>query len=47
MRLAIFFTCNFSVYIFAGFLAIGLLKLDGVAGAEGWRWLFLLEVSFL
>ncbi|KAF9517801.1 hypothetical protein BS47DRAFT_1389517 [Hydnum rufescens UP504] len=30
MRLALFYTCNYSVNIFAGFLAIGLLQLNGV-----------------
>jgi hypothetical protein len=31
--------------ILAGFLAYGLLHMRGVSGQEGWRWLFLLEVS--
>ncbi|KAF9517800.1 hypothetical protein BS47DRAFT_1371236 [Hydnum rufescens UP504] len=43
MRLALFFTCNYSVNIFAGFLAIGLLQLNHVRGYAGWRWLFLIE----
>ncbi|KAF8317202.1 MFS general substrate transporter [Clavulina sp. PMI_390] len=46
MRLAFFFTCNYSVYIFAGFLAIGILKMDRIGGHEGWRWLFLIEALF-
>ncbi|KAF9517770.1 hypothetical protein BS47DRAFT_1371223 [Hydnum rufescens UP504] len=46
MTLAFFFTCNFSVNIFAGFLAIGLLQLNGVRGHAGWRWLFLIEALF-
>jgi hypothetical protein len=30
--------------ILACFLAFGLLHMKGVAGAAGWRWLFLIEV---
>lgn len=33
--------------IIASFLAFGLLHLRGVQGKPGWRWLFLLEVSFV
>lgn len=29
------FRCNYSVHIFAGFLSIGLLQLDGVGGHAG------------
>ena len=32
--------------IIAGFLAVGILHLGGVAGAAGWRWLFLIEGLF-
>ncbi len=28
---------------FAGLLATAILKMDGVAGLAGWRWIFILE----
>ncbi|KAI7780593.1 hypothetical protein LA080_015876 [Diaporthe eres] len=41
-----FFACRFFIGLFMGvasFLAYGILHMRGVAGIEGWRWLFLLE----
>lgn len=28
---------------FGGLLAYGLIKMDGVAGLAGWRWIFIIE----
>jgi len=33
--------------VMGGFLAFGILHLRGVEGQAGWRWLFLIEVTFL
>ncbi|KAH7882337.1 allantoate permease [Phlebopus sp. FC_14] len=43
VRLAIFWMSMYFCGIVAGFLAYGMLHLDGVAGKAGWRWLFLIE----
>lgn len=37
-RLSIFYTVNFSSSTLTAFLAVGLLKMRGVAGYAGWRW---------
>lgn len=31
--------------VVGGLIAAGFLKMDGVAGLEGWRWLYIIEVS--
>ncbi|KAG8811946.1 hypothetical protein FRC19_003484, partial [Serendipita sp. 401] len=46
LRLAIFWVSNHFCDIVSSFLATGLLKMRGVAGKEGWRWLFLIEGIF-
>ncbi|SPO41437.1 related to nicotinamide mononucleotide permease [Pseudozyma flocculosa] len=43
LRLALFWLSNSLVDIVGPFLAFGILRMRGVAGREGWRWLFLLE----
>jgi ACS family tartrate transporter-like MFS transporter len=41
--LALFMTAISASYVVGGPLSGGLLELDGVAGLDGWQWLFLLE----
>ncbi len=41
--LALFLTAISVAYVAGGPLSGGLLELDGVAGLEGWQWLFLME----
>ncbi|KAH6662905.1 major facilitator superfamily domain-containing protein [Plectosphaerella plurivora] len=43
LRLAIFFSAATIAGAFGGLLARGVLEMRGVAGLEGWRWLFILE----
>ena len=43
LRLAFFWLSNYLSDIISAFLATGILQLRGVAGKEGWRYLFLLE----
>jgi hypothetical protein len=42
-RLALFWLANRLTDVIAPLLAYGLLRLRGVHGREGWRWLFLIE----
>ncbi|KAI5204021.1 MFS general substrate transporter [Aureobasidium subglaciale] len=42
-RIAIFFTASALAGAFSGLLAYGIVRMDGVAGLEGWRWIFILE----
>lgn len=46
VRLSWFWTTLSIVQIFTSILAFGILRLRGVLGWEGWRWLFLLEGTF-
>ncbi|MBA3359392.1 MAG: MFS transporter [Thermoleophilaceae bacterium] len=41
--LALFMTAISASYVIGGPLSGGLLELDGIAGLEGWQWLFLCE----
>lgn len=41
--MAIFFSAATAAGAFGGLLARGILEMRGVAGLEGWRWLFILE----
>ncbi|KAJ5833280.1 hypothetical protein N7474_001591 [Penicillium riverlandense] len=43
LRLSFFYDAISLAEIIASFLAVGLLSVQGVAGVEGWRWLFLIE----
>ncbi|KAF8807922.1 MFS general substrate transporter [Phlegmacium glaucopus] len=43
MRLAFFWVSNYIADIVSAFLATGILRLRGVAGKPGWRYLFLIE----
>ncbi|PNP77094.1 hypothetical protein FNYG_09563 [Fusarium nygamai] len=42
-RLALFYTASALSGAFSGLLAYAIAKMDGVAGQEGWRWIFTLE----
>jgi hypothetical protein len=46
IRLAYFWISNYISHIVGSFLAVGLLKLRGVNGLAGWRYLFLVEGCF-
>ncbi|GAA6038163.1 hypothetical protein JCM8097_005772 [Rhodosporidiobolus ruineniae] len=43
LRLALFWSINFFADFLTAFLAVGLLKMRGVLGHAGWRWMFLIE----
>lgn len=42
-RQALFFSAASIAGAFSGLLAFGIGKMNGVAGLEGWRWIFILE----
>lgn len=42
-RQALFFSAASIAGAFSGLLAVAISKMDGVAGLEGWRWIFILE----
>ncbi|KAJ5817122.1 major facilitator superfamily domain-containing protein [Penicillium robsamsonii] len=42
-RLACFYCASALSGAFSGLLAAGIVKMDGVGGYEGWRWIFVLE----
>lgn len=47
-RLALFWMSSNVISIFGSFLAVGVLRMRGVQGKAGWRWLFLVEcVTYL
>ncbi|KAF7555164.1 hypothetical protein G7Z17_g2366 [Cylindrodendrum hubeiense] len=43
VRIAILYTSAATGGAFSGLLAFSIAKMDGVAGLEGWRWIFILE----
>lgn len=42
-RISILYTGNILATAFAGLLAIGIFKMNGMAGLSGWRWLFVIQ----
>ncbi|KAF2844676.1 MFS general substrate transporter [Plenodomus tracheiphilus IPT5] len=42
-RIAIFFSAATAAGAFGGLLARGIMEMDGIAGVEGWGWIFILE----
>ncbi|KAL4799299.1 major facilitator superfamily domain-containing protein [Aspergillus venezuelensis] len=42
-RIAILYTSAASGGAFSGLLAFGIAKMNGLAGYEGWRWIFIIE----
>ncbi|CAE6466421.1 unnamed protein product [Rhizoctonia solani] len=42
-RIAIFYASTTSSGAFSGILAYGIVKMDGIAGLQGWQWIFCLE----
>ncbi|KAJ1334965.1 MFS transporter ACS family allantoate permease [Microdochium nivale] len=45
-RIAVLYTSAATGGAFSGLLAFSIAKLDGLAGLEGWRWIFILEGIF-
>ncbi|OAX83846.1 hypothetical protein ACJ72_01776 [Emergomyces africanus] len=43
VRQALFFSAASIAGAFSGLLAFAIAKMDGVAGLDGWRWIFILE----
>lgn len=43
MRISYFYCASALSGAFSGLLAAGIAEMDGIAGLEGWRWIFLLE----
>ncbi|KKZ61720.1 hypothetical protein EMCG_03749 [[Emmonsia] crescens] len=43
LRQALFFSAASIAGAFSGLLAFAIAKMDGIAGLEGWRWIFILE----
>ncbi|KAK0221314.1 major facilitator superfamily domain-containing protein [Armillaria fumosa] len=46
IRIAAFFASASLSGAFSGILAYGIIRLDGVGGRAGWRWIFILEGAF-
>lgn len=46
IRLAWYWMSSSFVDIITGFAAVGLLKMRGIGGHAGWRWMFLIEGLF-
>jgi len=46
-RNAVFYLIGSMASAFGGILAYGVMQLDGRAGLEGWRWIFIVSVNDL
>lgn len=46
LRMSIFFSAATAAGAFGGLLARGIVEMKGVAGFNGWRWIFILEGLF-
>ncbi|BGP48339.1 hypothetical protein JCM10450v2_004211 [Rhodotorula kratochvilovae] len=46
VRLAFFWSINYIADMATAFLAVGLLKMRGIGGYAGWKWMFLIEGLF-
>ncbi|KAF4470295.1 hypothetical protein FALBO_2811 [Fusarium albosuccineum] len=46
VRIAILYTSAATGGAFSGLLAFAIAKMDGMAGLEGWRWIFIIEGMF-
>lgn len=46
IRVSYLFVCTAISGAFGGLLAFAILKMDGVAGYEGWRWVYIIEGIF-
>ncbi|KAF2729261.1 MFS general substrate transporter [Polyplosphaeria fusca] len=46
-RMALWYLINLFISAFGNILAYAIIKLDGVHGIEGWRWIFMHELSIL
>lgn len=42
-RIALFYTASALAGAFSGLLAFGIVKMDGIGGYAGWRWIFIIE----
>lgn len=46
VRIGLFFSAAAMSGAFSGLLAAAIIQMDGIAGLEGWRWIFILEGLF-
>jgi MFS family permease len=44
-RNAVFYLIGSMASAFAGILAYGLMQMHGLAGLEGWRWIFIVRIG--
>lgn len=46
-RQGLFFSAASVAGAFSGLLAYAIVKMNGVGNLAGWRWIFILEVTFM